>query len=869
MPVTAAEGQIEFNVKFDKVTTALRNIQGQLGNVQGGLENLSSKSTKVTNSFTKIGAIGRQVFGGLVGILGFAGIARAATGAIKQFATFEQTIRNAASVAGFTGDEFIKVSKAAREMSKESTKSAIEIGEGFYFVASAGFTATEQIAAMTGIVALSEATMTGMAFTTDVVTATIAQFGLEASDATRVADVFTRAIAGSQANMNKLGGAMRHAGAIASSMGWSLEETVVVLAQFFNAGLRGEQAGTGLKGAIAQLIKPNQDLIEVLRKAEKSIDDINPTMNSFADIIVTLKSAGIEAKDVMRLFGQEAGPAMATALGGSIEKLDALNAALSDTSKTAKSVAEEQMKTLSGQLKILNNLWTNFELTLVEGIIPALKDTLPLLSAFIEKLGIAYAFWRTTEEATTMKQIKNIRLELSFYTDIINLEDHRAARRQELLNNLRSQEALLRVIRGETKKNVETVMELHNAHVKAWEASQRKKIAPTTKLTIFDIDPDELKKALIEQESIYNAHWEKMNKLGMISTEQYVENLRNQRENLVIVFGEYSMQVMEWDLKILALEEKINDKRLENEKRLIEEKEILLSEAFNLADEWLQKDIISHQESLDIKGTALLMFYQSGVINFAEYLEQLDALKAEHDAREIESEEDKVKRMEQMTSSLSSLFRGFLQDGNKDIIKSTNVWKAATSDFQRVAVSAFNNISAAIGNLIVMGGSWKDAFKKIAANIIAEIARIIIKMLILKAIQMAIGGGGGGLPVGVFGLGGFAFQGPGSLPPIPKGASGFITQGTGQSDNILALLKPDEVVMPKSYTKEFFGTMGEKLFKGESLTLSGGGSRGAMSIGSISINVYGVTDADSFRDQYDSIAEKLVETVQKRIYLHQ
>ena len=152
--------------------------------------------------------------------------------------------------------------------------------------------AAQSIGALDGVLTLATATGSDLAFTSEVIAASLSQFSLEAQDATRVANLFAAANANSLASIEKLAGSMKNAGPVAAGFGYSIEETTAALMGLYNAGFQGEQAGNILKRAMSELANPTGDAVKVIKDLELSVNDLHPEMNSLADIIDTLNERG-------------------------------------------------------------------------------------------------------------------------------------------------------------------------------------------------------------------------------------------------------------------------------------------------------------------------------------------------------------------------------------------------------------------------------------------------------------------------------------------------------------------------------------------------------------------------------------------------
>jgi len=292
--------------------------------------------------------------------------------AIDTFATFEQSMANAAAVSGATGEELQKMTNLAREMGKETRFSAREAADAMYYMASAGYKAADMESSLASVLKLASATHTELAATTDTVIATLNMFQLQSEQASRVADVFAASIGNSQATMDKLAYSMRYVGPVAHSLGWSLEETTAALSMLYNTGLQGEQAGTVLRGALSQILNPTNNVISTLKELGLTYDDINPSTRTFAEILGTLKSKAITTAQATALFGTEAGPGMIALIGAGQEKLKEYTEMLENAKGAADKMAATMDDTLAGAFDRLRSAAGDVKIAFVERLKPHL-----------------------------------------------------------------------------------------------------------------------------------------------------------------------------------------------------------------------------------------------------------------------------------------------------------------------------------------------------------------------------------------------------------------------------------------------------------------------------------------------------------------
>ncbi|QDV55479.1 phage tail tape measure protein [Rosistilla oblonga] len=184
--------------------------------------------------------------GSLLGAVGLAMSAPFAYAA-NTFAGFDDAMRAVGGVTRATTADLAAMTDVARELGRTTSFSATEVAGLMVELGRAGFSPS-QINDMTGaVLALSRATGTDATLSAGFMAASIRQFGLEATDAARVADSLAAAANGSFNSVEALGEALKYAGPVAADLGYSLEETLAVLGTLGNIGIQGSMAGTTLK----------------------------------------------------------------------------------------------------------------------------------------------------------------------------------------------------------------------------------------------------------------------------------------------------------------------------------------------------------------------------------------------------------------------------------------------------------------------------------------------------------------------------------------------------------------------------------------------------------------------------------------------
>jgi len=354
-----------------------------LVNIVGNASKLKNELDKagghLSGFATKIGKIGKTatIAGGImVGAFALT---------IKTTAKFEQSMANTASVAGATGKELQALSDYARKMGAQSVYSASEAADAMYYLASAGMDTKQVIGALEGTLNLAAATGADLAFTSGTVAAALSQFGLQAEESSRVANVFAATISGSQATIEKLQTSMSYVGPMAKSMGMEIEDVCGILGNLYNAGYDASTAGTSLRMAFTKLIDVSKEGQVTLDKLGVSVTDSAGNMRPFADIIDELGEKGMSTADAIKIFGQRAGPAMLALVSQGSGAITEMTEKVTGTNK-AYEMADIQINTFQGSMKLLRSAFEELQITLGTAIIPTITDLTKSLTATLAKI---------------------------------------------------------------------------------------------------------------------------------------------------------------------------------------------------------------------------------------------------------------------------------------------------------------------------------------------------------------------------------------------------------------------------------------------------------------------------------------------------
>jgi TP901 family phage tail tape measure protein len=354
-------------------------------------------------------------FGAAAGVaagVAVAAVTGIAVASVKAFSEFESALNQSLAIMGDVSDTMKgEMSDAAREVAKNTTFSATEAAEAYYFLASAGLDAEQSIDALPQVAAFAQAGMFDMAKTTDLATDAQSALGLASSDAeenlenlTRVTDVFVASATLANTSVEQIATAMTSgAGVALKTFGIDIEEGSAALAVFADQGIKGEAAGTLLSNTLFGLSDRARNSAQDFERLGIEVFAADGSMNNLADIAGDLTNAlghlDTEQKlaELSALGFSKQARAGVLALIDNQDALAGYEEALRNAGGTVAEVAEKQMQTLANQFSLvksniddtaieIGSILVPILTELVTALVPIIDYAAPLLISFFEKL---------------------------------------------------------------------------------------------------------------------------------------------------------------------------------------------------------------------------------------------------------------------------------------------------------------------------------------------------------------------------------------------------------------------------------------------------------------------------------------------------
>jgi TP901 family phage tail tape measure protein len=317
------------------------------------------------------------------------GAALAAIGAagVVEYGRFQKSMAaSTAIMSGLTDDLSKKMEATARTIATTSTSSAKELADAYYFLASAGLTAEQSIAALQSVDEFAIAGQFNLSRATTLLADAQAALGLKVADATknmenmnRIADVLVKANILANASVEQFSDALTHeAGSAMKAYNIDVEEGVAVLTAMADQGIKAEHAGMSFSRMLRLVSSEAVQNAEAYRHMNVAVFDSEGALRNIADIIGDLEKAmaNLSAEEKVAAFETLGFRAhvqgVILPLLGTSQKIREYEAALRSAGGTTKEVAEKQLQNLFDQLTITWHRFEDILLTVGEKLTPVL-----------------------------------------------------------------------------------------------------------------------------------------------------------------------------------------------------------------------------------------------------------------------------------------------------------------------------------------------------------------------------------------------------------------------------------------------------------------------------------------------------------------
>ncbi|MEU7435732.1 phage tail tape measure protein [Streptomyces sioyaensis] len=377
---------------------AARDVARMRGQLTTAVRDLQRLATAARTAATQTDRVGAR---GSAGMRRFAGETGRAHGQLRNMAAllsggalvmgvgelvkegneYQQQMNAFGAVTGATQMQMKRAAATANQLGNDLTlpgATAGDAAEAMVELAKAGFRTDQAISATGASLRLASAAQVNAADSAKYLGDIMDQFGLGADQASKAADTLASTANAASGDIKDIYYAMKYTGPVAHGLGVDIQDTATAVGMLGKAGILGSQAGTTLRGMMANLASPTKQMSEGLQAMGIEAFDAQGRFKGLRYVIDGLSKAqhSMTQQDFAAAVKKSMGkPAMAGAIAlahQGVESFDALRQAVGGTGSAA-AIAAAKGKGLAGAMLGLKTQARQTGLAIYQGMSPGLE----------------------------------------------------------------------------------------------------------------------------------------------------------------------------------------------------------------------------------------------------------------------------------------------------------------------------------------------------------------------------------------------------------------------------------------------------------------------------------------------------------------
>ncbi|WP_418968445.1 phage tail tape measure protein [Alloscardovia omnicolens] len=375
-------------------------LQREIVETEEALKRLQKEAIETNSTFQKLDAIGEGLTkaGGKIEGAGkklmplSLAVGGLGVAAVKTAGDFDAAMSQVQAVSGATGEDFLALRNKAREMGATTKFSATDGANALGYMAQAGWSTTQMLEGIDGVMNLAASSGEDLAAVSDIVVGSLTAFGLKASDAAHFADVLAAAAAASNTDVSMMGETFKYCAPVAGALGFSVEEAAEAVGLMSNAGIKSTQAGTALRTIFNSLSKDFTIAGDAIGEVAVKTTNADGSMRSLNDILGDCRQAfsGLTESEKVhaaeQLVGKNAMSGFLALMNAAPEDINTMRDALNNATGSAQEMASVMMDNLPGQIEELKSALEELAISIGDALMPVVRDIVSHIQGFIDKL---------------------------------------------------------------------------------------------------------------------------------------------------------------------------------------------------------------------------------------------------------------------------------------------------------------------------------------------------------------------------------------------------------------------------------------------------------------------------------------------------
>lgn len=399
--------------KVDKAKTSINKNSDALQKNEKYMNEAANSADKCATSIDKMGKEASEaasetgkmgdglktalaVAGGNIAAQAISKIASAAADAAKYVvevgSNFEAAMSEVEAISGAAGSELDQMSQKAKDLGSTTKFSATEVAEGFKYMSLAGWSTSQMLSSIDGIVNLAAAAEIDLAEASDMVTDYLSAFGLSADYAGKMADEMAYAQANSNTTVTMLGESFSNCAADMHAAGQDMETTTSILEAMANQGTKGAEAGTALSAMMRDISQKMKDGKIQIGDVAVAVQDSEGNFRDLTDILKDVEKAtngmGTAEKRValQKTFTARSMKAVNEVLTEGVDKVEQYENALRNSDGAAAAMADTMMDNLQGAVTELGAATEGLGIAVYNKVADPLKSIVELGTSAVSAL---------------------------------------------------------------------------------------------------------------------------------------------------------------------------------------------------------------------------------------------------------------------------------------------------------------------------------------------------------------------------------------------------------------------------------------------------------------------------------------------------
>ena len=375
---------------IDKISPIVKDITSKVKSFAGKVWKVTLKAVDLVTAPFR--ALKNMIMSPITMTLSIAGIGLGASSFYQTFTDFTTGMSNVKALSGATDEEFRQLTATAADLGATTKFTAAQASEGMQYLAMAGWETSEIIAGMPGLLQLAAAGATDLGTAADIVSDVMTAMGMDASEATRAADIFAKTATSTNTTISNMGETLKYAAPIAHSFGLSLEEVSTITGMMANAGIKGSQAGTAIRSSLLAMASPSTEAAKAMSKLGLSFADSEGKMKDMKTIVRDLQTAfsGLSEQEKLAyaddIFGKYASSGWLGVINQGAEAYDKLYDSILNSKGAAQEMADIQLDNLQGDVTLLQSAVDGMKVSLMDKINPFLREGVQWITSKIPEI---------------------------------------------------------------------------------------------------------------------------------------------------------------------------------------------------------------------------------------------------------------------------------------------------------------------------------------------------------------------------------------------------------------------------------------------------------------------------------------------------